>query len=190
MFYINFSTQCEDFLLKHYLPLLGLLSACQYVTSEAAALRDFDPLSVPPETLRAGIVTPPGLRLPMGGAVLIVDVSRSDIDAEIRETFILMTTDSDAVSNLAIQPADYDRYRATQDQARAWQTAAPNGTSGSITVDVSLCETAPGSSENARISVVMAPGPNEPMVSMIENLPVSAVGPNVVRPGDDPACDS
>ena len=176
--------------MKRAIPLIFALAACQFVTPQAASLRDFDPLSAEPDALRAALVPSPGLRLPLGGAELVAYATRSDTGEDILARFVLGATETDALANLAIQPQDYARFTAVRDQITEWKEAAPDATSGSITVTARLCETSPGSGETARISIFMAVAPDAPMVAMVENLPISSAGPEAILASDDPACVS
>lgn len=174
--------------MKRAIPLVLLLSACQFLTPEATALRDFNPLQIAPDELRAGLVLSPGMRLAADGAQIVATASRRDTGDTLREAFVLTHADNDTLSRLSINPEDYDRYTEVQARILSWEDEAPRATSGSITVTAKFCEAEPGAAANARLSIWMAPGPDTSMVPIVENLPLSEYADDVLLPRDDPAC--
>ena len=175
--------------MKRVIPLALLLSACQFLTPEALALRDFNPLLAEPEELEAGFLLTPGLALPDGGAELVATATRADTGDALTERFVLSQTTEDALTGLMIAEEDHARFASVQARILSWEEEAPNSTTGSVTISARLCETLPGAAQDARLSVWMSEGPGLPMIPMVENLPIAEFVPedHILR-NDDPAC--
>ena len=133
-----------------------LLSGCQFLTPEAAALRGFSPLDIPPEQLEAGVALAPGLRLAPDGVRMFATARREDTGEELAETFVFDGTANGALASLTIRNEDFDRFRDFQEQVRAWQEMAPDATSGSMTVTAQLCTGPARLDPDAEVSIWLA----------------------------------
>jgi hypothetical protein len=161
-------------------PLLSLilLTACaSLVPSTVAQLATIDPVRMDPATLSVAVVTPAGLRPQPGTAVLIIEGSRSDTGEEARMEMVLAETPI-TLAGFALQPgevatmfqiaaSDLAPMRALQAQLAEWKAAAPDATSGSLSVGMGACTLGAGPAPDAEGAVFIRTTADGPMLPLV-----------------------
>ncbi|WP_299366835.1 hypothetical protein [uncultured Tateyamaria sp.] len=139
------------------------LAGCStLVPATLMQLNGVDPLFADPAAIALRIDLPAGLSLPPDAGTL--DLAATLRDGTTRAGQFPIERVGDI---LQVTPGAHDDLRALQAEIRTWKDADPDGTSGSLSVDLAPCLTAPALPDNARISVAIrldADGPFLPLV--------------------------
>jgi hypothetical protein len=172
--------------MKPALLSLALLSACStLVPSTVARLSAIDPTRIDPGALQVAVVMPAGLRPQPGTAMLIVEGTRSDTGETARLEAVLAEQPV-TLAGVALEPGDaaylfqlaaddLAPMRALQSKIVAWDTEAPDETTGSIAVGLGACTTGAGPAEGAEGAIFIRASEAGPMLPLIARTPIVAL---------------
>ncbi|MDJ0822585.1 MAG: hypothetical protein QNJ09_12360 [Paracoccaceae bacterium] len=147
------------------------LSACAVIDPVTVArLASTSPLTADPAVFELRANLPDGLALAPGAAVLTLSATRGEEVADGRFT-LAQVRDGDATV-LRVAEVDVPVLRALQSRINAWEEADPDGTMGSLGIDVQPCTTGNGPAPQARFSVDLVMAPGGPARPLLRPVPV------------------
>lgn len=154
---------------------VALLSGCSsLVPATLARLNDFSPLTVDPAALQAAVTVPDGVFVPVGGATMLLEATRSDLGETVTKSFVLDQKETGEFLVFQVAEEDLPAFRALQRTIRTWEEIAEDETTGSFGVDVTLCKVGEGPAEDATFSVFVKTGDGG-LLPILRDAPVSDV---------------
>lgn len=160
--------------LKAILPVVLLTGCTSLVPATLARLNNFSPLTVDPAALQAAVTVPEGVTVPMGGATMLLEATRSDLGETVSTTFVLDQKETGEYLVFAVAPKDVPAFRTLQRTIRTWEEIAEDETTGSFGVDVTLCKVGDGPAEDATFSVFVQ-ADDGGLMPILRDAPVSEV---------------
>ena len=162
---------------------LALLAACGSVDPVTMArLAALDPLAEDPAAFSVGLDLPDGLAIPPGGAALTLSARDAQGD-EVRAEADLM---EGADGRWRVAEADLPALRETQRTIRAWKAADPDGTSGSLSLELAACRDGSGTLPTGTVSADIVTAPGAAPAPLLRRVPVG----RVLALADGPAGDA
>ena len=147
------------------------LSACGALDPMALArLANTSPLTADPAAFAVRANLPDGLALASGATHLILSATRGEETVEGR--FVLAHALAGEATVLRVTEADVSALRALQARINAWKEVDPDGTSGSLGIDVQPCTTGAGPATDAVFSVDLEFEPGQPAQPLLRPVPV------------------
>ncbi|MEO0385912.1 MAG: hypothetical protein AAF281_00070 [Pseudomonadota bacterium] len=163
-----------------------LLAGCTAVDPVTALrLSTVDPLTADPAGYAVALDLPAGLDIRPDSAFLTLRATRADTGETAERAFALIAGD---VDTYALDRADLPRFRALQSRIKAWQAAAPEATSGSLSVAVGGCRRGLGPAADARVGVRLRTRPGDAFLPLLRDAPLDRLLGAAAGRGL-PACD-
>ncbi|MEO9827152.1 MAG: hypothetical protein ABJF50_22350 [Paracoccaceae bacterium] len=160
--------------LKTILPVVLLTGCTSVVPATLARLNNFSPLTVDPAALQAAVTVPDGVSVPVGGATMLLEATRSDTNETLSQTFVLDQTETGDLLVFEVADEDIAAFRTLQRKVRTWEEIAKDETTGSFGVDVTLCKVGDGPAEDATFSVFVQ-ADDGGLMPILRDAPVSEV---------------
>ncbi|WP_299685301.1 hypothetical protein [uncultured Tateyamaria sp.] len=139
------------------------LGACDaLVPSTLQMLQEFDPLSADPADIALRVELPDTVGILPGSGTLNLRAQHRD-GTEVGRSFAV----AQVGDVLQVDPSERAELRQVQARIRTWEAADPNGTHGSLGVDLEPCRTGADVPDDATFSIgirVVADGPFLPLV--------------------------
>ena len=136
---------------------LALLAACGSLDPiTVARLAALDPLAEDPAAFSVGLDLPDGLAIPPGGAELTLSARNAEGD----EAGAAAELTEGADGRWRVTEADLPALREAQRTIRAWKAADPDGTIGSLSLELAACRDGSSIPPAGTVSadIVTAPG--------------------------------
>ncbi|MEL6450246.1 MAG: hypothetical protein AAFQ19_03225 [Pseudomonadota bacterium] len=147
------------------------LGACTtLVPGTVAELGALDPLRADPDVIALQVDLPGALSLPPAAGGLMLQATRADGTTRKGRFPIIRAGDI-----LHVAPPARADLRQLQAEIRAWKAADPDGTSGSLSVDLSPCLTADSLPPDARVSVGIRVAADGPFLPLMRDAPLARV---------------
>lgn len=185
-----------------------LLAACGHVPlTSMVKLRAFDLKTTDPEQLMVAVRHPDWIRIPQGGAVMIIKersapegpvVQRDEIVFEriegAREPAGLASErrNGTTLSVFAVAPGDADRVRSVQRRLGARRSQDASRASGSLSVSVKGCRVGPVPEGPVPVSTFLAAGEFDGFVPLLRDFDLKAAMREAGAPVEDTiaSCDA
>ena len=151
---------------------MALAGCGSVVPSTVARLAGLSPLEADPAGFEVGLVLPEGVGVMPDTAVLELEARQSETGETLAEDIVLERIEGD-VPLWRVAEADLAAIRAFQEQARAWEDADPEASSGAISVGIGPCIRGAGPAPNAVISVLLRTSQDAPLLPLVRNAPLS-----------------
>lgn len=145
------------------------------VPSSLVALRGLSPLEADPEGFVVGLDLPDEVRVVPGSARLTLRADRTDIAEERAGSFVLQESVSEGASFYRVAPEDLEALRTLQSEINAWETVAPDATSGSLSVSLTTCREVADVPDDATVSVDLQLDVGGPFVPLLRDAPLTAI---------------
>ncbi|MEX0310149.1 MAG: hypothetical protein AB3N17_07845 [Tateyamaria sp.] len=146
-----------------------LLAACSTVVpSTIMQLQGVDPLTADPADIALHVDLPDSVSLANDAGTL-------DLRAQLRDgsTLAGQFPIERVGSMLQVAPAAHDNLRALQAEIGTWKAADPDGTSGSLSVDLNPCLTGPTVPEGAMLSVAIRLDADGPFLPLVRDVSIA-----------------
>ncbi len=147
------------------------LSACAMTDPlTLARLAATSPLEADPAAFEVRANLPDGLALAPGTAALTLSAAREGETEQGR--FVLAQAHDGDATVLRVATADLAAMRALQARINAWEESDPEGTEGSLGIEVLPCTTGAGPAADARFSIDLVTEPDGPARPLLRPVPV------------------
>lgn len=158
--------------------LVGLLlcAACSYLNpTTLTQLSRLSPLTADPAGFEVYVTLPDNTELAPGGALLDLHATRSDTGETLAETIVLAQKRTDSGLVWTVPKKDLPRLRAAQEDARTWESEAPDATSGSLSVALKPCFIGRTPELDETFSIALRLSPDGPIRPFLRNVPLSKI---------------
>jgi len=144
------------------------LGACStIVPGTVLQLQRLDPLTADPADIALQVDLPDSVGL-------LPEAGTLDLRATLRDGSVV--GDSFPIEMrgdiLRVAPSSHADLRAVQADISTWKAADPDGTSGSLSVDLSPCLKTPDLPEDARVSVAIRVSQDGPFLPLVRQAPL------------------
>jgi hypothetical protein len=111
-------------------------------------------LEADPADIAVALVLPEGAAIVPGSAILTLSATRAVADRQTTQNYMLADAKgSDGSDIYAISQSDLDAFRTQQSMIAQWKAEEPDGTKGSLSVQLAGCKLGDGPSEDATLSI-------------------------------------
>ncbi|MEM6409857.1 MAG: hypothetical protein AAF700_15770 [Pseudomonadota bacterium] len=132
-----------------------------------------DPLRADPAGLTLAADLPLGLGVAENGATLTLRATRSDTGDSLAGAYILAQVPAGNLIAFRVAEADLDALRGLQREIAAWESAAPDATTGTFSIGVSTCAIDGGPDPDSVVSIWASAAATAPLRPIAEDVPVS-----------------
>ncbi|MXQ09417.1 hypothetical protein GQ651_16340 [Alphaproteobacteria bacterium GH1-50] len=158
-----------------WLPAALVLAACgSLVPSTVAGLMGVSPLEADPADFAVSVDLPEGVTVAPAGVTLSLKASAAD--GESAGIGVRLAEERQGGTTLySVAPEDLTAFRDVQGLIRAWEAADSDGTTGSLTVEVTACTLGDGPEDGATFDVGLRSTPDGPFRPLIRRAPVADI---------------
>ena len=165
---------------------VALLAACASLNPVTLArLALLDPLTADPAGFEVALDLPSGLGLHPDGAHLVFRAQRAGVVSEARYPLELRPGQPPL---WRIAPESLPALRQQQAIIAAWEAADPDGTSGSLSIDLAPCRTGAGPAPDATVDVSLRIEPGGALLPLVRGGAIAEVA-DADTVAQLPACD-
>ncbi len=154
-----------------------ILMGCAWTNTETARqLNQFDPMTADPADFAMVIDLPPGLRMDLDASTLTFRARRSDTGEEAGGQFALVEVSGPGGATVyALAPSEVAAFRAAQVTIGAWEEAAPDASTGELSLGLAACADGEGPAKDATVSAGLRLEAEGPVLPLIENMPIREI---------------